>query len=275
MDPIFGQSFKNLGQSIDHLETGNMNKLHFTCWVALLLAALAAIAGCVTTYDAKTSGPPPAGDRWLLLHELRETIADKYSFQEDLAPRFGISGYIGPDRNNNGSYDCPYSLNTQPVATSSPAGEKVMVECRDGRRMTFTWDATITARKFARTLHALAISPPDNETDASFTETAARYRALSEKPALPESIRAFKVGAENAVREKRPADAVNQYRKGLQSYPTWPQARFNLALLYAELNIPEGAIAEMEKYLLLVPEAANARQAQDKIYEWKAKLVAP
>ncbi len=251
-----------------------MNKLHFTRWAALL-ATFAGIAGCVTTYDGETIAPPTTGDRWLLLRELRETVADKYSFQEHLAPRFGISGYIGPDRNNNGSYDCPYSLNTRPVATSSPAGENVTVECRDGRRMTFRWAGTIPAVKFARALHALAVSPIDIETDASFAESAARYRALSEKPSLPESIRAFKVGAENAVREKRPADAVNQYRKGVQSYPAWPQARFNLALLYAEMNIPEGAIAEMEKYLLLVPDAANARQAQDKIYEWKSKLAAP
>lgn len=32
---------------------------------------------------------------------------------------------------------------------------------------------------------------------------------------------------------------------------------------------PQRAAAEMRRYLRLAPDAANARQGQDKIYEWE------
>jgi hypothetical protein len=42
-----------------------------------------------------------------------------------------------------------------------------------------------------------------------------------------------------------------------------------LALIYSELGLRSRAIAAMRRCLRLLPDAANARQAQDKIYEWE------
>jgi len=53
---------------------------------------------------------------------------------------------------------------------------------------------------------------------------------------------------------------------------SYPAAYSNLALLTAQLKNYEGAIFYMKKYLLLGPEAADARNAQDKIYEWEIKV---
>jgi len=52
----------------------------------------------------------------------------------------------------------------------------------------------------------------------------------------------------------------------------YPSAYSNLALLLAQIHMFDAAIYNMKKYLLLEPEAADARSAQDKIYEWKAQL---
>jgi hypothetical protein len=42
-----------------------------------------------------------------------------------------------------------------------------------------------------------------------------------------------------------------------------------MALLYAEKQDFERAVKNMKKYLLLLPDAPDARAAQDKIYEWE------
>jgi hypothetical protein len=41
-------------------------------------------------------------------------------------------------------------------------------------------------------------------------------------------------------------------------------------LLSAQVKQYDDAIYHMKKYLLLVPDASDARGAQDKIYEWEA-----
>jgi len=45
-----------------------------------------------------------------------------------------------------------------------------------------------------------------------------------------------------------------------------------MALLCAQGNRFKSAIDYMKKYLLLVPDAPDARSAQDKVYEWEAML---
>jgi regulator of sirC expression with transglutaminase-like and TPR domain len=80
------------------------------------------------------------------------------------------------------------------------------------------------------------------------------------------------VQAESAVREKRLADAVRLYQSALKIVPWWPEGHFNRSLVLAELNRYGEAISEMKRYLALVPDAPNARAAQDKIYEWEGKL---
>ena len=49
----------------------------------------------------------------------------------------------------------------------------------------------------------------------------------------------------------------------------YPAAYYNLALLEGQMNLPFAAITYMKHYLLLVPDAPDARSAQDKIYEWE------
>lgn len=100
-------------------------------------------------------------------------------------------------------------------------------------------------------------------------ETVRRYRAAAVKPALPEAARRFKVQAEAAVAQQAFAEAAGHYRSGLRLAPWWPEGRFNRALLLGETGGYREAIDEMQKYLALVPDAPDARAAQDKIYEWE------
>ena len=113
---------------------------------------------------------------------------------------------------------------------------------------------------------------PDAAMLAAFPEAAAKYRAIPVKPELPEEARGFRVQAEDAVSRKRFQDAVDLYGKALKVSPWWPEGHFNQALILGESNCPEEAIAAMDRYLALVPDAPDARAARDKVYQWKGRL---
>ncbi len=111
-------------------------------------------------------------------------------------------------------------------------------------------------------------SPAAND---SFKRVADAYRQAPDKPPLPEEARRFKVQAEAAVKEKNWTRAAFSYREALLIAPSWPEGRFNRALILGEMGDYAVAAQEMQRYLLLVPGAPNVRAAQDKIYAWEGQ----
>jgi len=104
----------------------------------------------------------------------------------------------------------------------------------------------------------------------SFEAVARQYRDAPVKPAFPEEARRFKVQAEAAVAQKNFPAAADRYADALKVAPWWPEGHFNRALILGETGRHRKAIDEMKRYLALVPDAPDARAAQDKIYEWEA-----
>ena len=106
-----------------------------------------------------------------------------------------------------------------------------------------------------------------------FEPIAAQYRALKVKPAISEEQRKFIVQANGFNEQKAYDRAIELYKKAIEADQTaYPAAYSNLALLSAQLYQFNAAIYYMKKYLMLEPEAADARGAQDKIYLWQAQL---
>jgi len=105
--------------------------------------------------------------------------------------------------------------------------------------------------------------------EEAWQEAVRRYREAPVKPALPEEARRFKVQAEAAVAQKEFAEAADRYRDAIKVAPWWPEGHFNRALILGETGRYRNAIDEMKKYLTLVPNAPDARGAQDKVYEWE------
>lgn len=112
------------------------------------------------------------------------------------------------------------------------------------------------------------------DDEARFQEALRSYMAAATKPRLPEAIRAFKIQAEGAIRDKDFESAANYYGQALEVAPWWPEGHFNSALVYAEIDDFPDAITEMNRYLLLVPNAPDVRAARDKIYDWERKVPA-
>ncbi len=109
------------------------------------------------------------------------------------------------------------------------------------------------------------------QEEANFVKAAQDYHNTANKPTLPEEARKFRVQAEGAVRDKKFEDAAELYGKALSIAPWWPKGHFNRALVLGETRFYLGAIREMKRYLTLVPNAPDARAAQDKIYAWELK----
>ena len=109
------------------------------------------------------------------------------------------------------------------------------------------------------------------ENDPDFQNVVHAYQAATKKPELPEEARKFKIQAEDALNDKRLQDAADRYEDALHVAPWWPEGHFNRALVLSEIGDYSGAVNEMQRYLALVPDAQNARAAQDKVYVWQGK----
>jgi|AMWB02.1.fsa_nt_gi tetratricopeptide (TPR) repeat protein len=104
----------------------------------------------------------------------------------------------------------------------------------------------------------------------TFAAAAADYRLLTTKPAMSEEQRKAIVQANALNQQKNFEKAIEKYLKAIDLHPTaYPDAYHNLALLYAQEGDPVMAVFYMKHYLLLEPDAKDARSAQDKIYEWE------
>jgi len=142
--------------------------------------------------------------------------------------------------------------------------------------MSFVFGDLQDAKRFADDLFALQqpLQKQDAERRARFEASAARYRALAVKPPVSEEQRRLLVQANALAQAKEYRKAIDRYLAATNLDPvSYPAAYFNLALLYAQTGRFKPAIATMQQYLRLEPGAADARSAQDKIYEWE--LLAP
>lgn len=116
------------------------------------------------------------------------------------------------------------------------------------------------------------LTEKQNKSLLLFEPIAAEYRLLSVKPTITEDERRLIVQANESTQEKQYDLAIDLYNKIIERNPTsYPAAYFNLALLYEQQRYYTFAITSMKKYLMLVPEAPDARSAQDKIYGWELK----
>jgi tetratricopeptide (TPR) repeat protein len=111
-----------------------------------------------------------------------------------------------------------------------------------------------------------------NEVKA-FNAIASEYRSLKVKPSISEEQRRFIVQANLLNEKKEYLKALIFYEKVFQLNPvSYPGGYSNSALIASQIQRYSYAIMNMKKYLMLVPEADDARSVQDKIYEWELEI---
>jgi tetratricopeptide (TPR) repeat protein len=138
--------------------------------------------------------------------------------------------------------------------------------------ITCSADCVQKAQTFAAAFNALrAFARDPNAPLRTFTQRAAAWRALATKPPIPDEVRVQRMMAEDAFKANKPDEALHYYEAGVLLYPTWPEGNFNAALIAGDLGYYAAAIEHMQAYLELVPEAADAQAARDKILIWQTK----
>ena len=110
------------------------------------------------------------------------------------------------------------------------------------------------------------------ETATSVIKMAAAMRQL---PPIPEEAREHFVRGTALFKDvKSPDDyaqVIEEFKEAVRLAPWWPQARYNWALTYGASGIYGPAIDNLRLYLLFKLPEADARVAQDKIYELQAR----
>jgi len=147
------------------------------------------------------------------------------------------------------------------------------IQCGD--LVSFFFKKQTDAERFADDLFFIqrTLKKQNDDRHAGFESRAAEYRKLSVKPPISEEQRKLIVQANALNQEKKHTKAIDHYLRAVDLDPvSYPAAYFNLALLSAQVNRFKVAISYMKQYLLLEPDAKDARSAQDKIYEWELKV---
>jgi tetratricopeptide (TPR) repeat protein len=156
-------------------------------------------------------------------------------------------------------------------ATSSFLNQRPNWNC-DAPPMTSSADCVHAAESFAAGFNALRAFARDPDAPMrTFTQRAVAWHALATKPPIPEEVNVQRLMAEDAIKENKPDEALNYYEDGIELFPTWPEGNFNAALIAAELKYYVYAIEHMQAYLELVPNAADAQAAHEKILIWQVK----
>lgn len=247
-------------------------------WFAIFGSAFTGCAVQTVEPTAATAAPAAKMDyvtafravsRWGLM-----TPPGGWSFIEGAGYPIANESGVTVALKRGGSHRCLYKDTPSPIVAKRLLASPptfVSLNCQ-GANISI-WDSEAESQKLvAAWLTMVGGLPTDSpEKAAAFEAAAEKYRANPAAFVLSEETRALKVQAEAAVREKRLWDAVDRFGKALDRSPAWADGRFNLALMYGELELPSLAVAEMNKYLKLAPDARNARAAQDRVYEWQDK----
>jgi hypothetical protein len=142
--------------------------------------------------------------------------------------------------------------------------------------MKLLWTNEAVAQQFADAFNRLVYyshqgGPNSPEGFLLFAFAAKSWREAPQKPPLPDAADRERILAENAIREKDLNRAIEHYEAGLLISPMWPEAWFNTALIYGELQDYASAANSMKHYLELMPNAPDSAAAREKLIIWEDK----
>lgn len=167
-----------------------------------------------------------------------------------------------------------------PYEFTSPTSRIRKVLERSSLGFGMAWRDEKIASTFVASLNRLIYESrrEDQSSDelASFTRSVKESngaRSIGLRP--PDHFDKYRVLAEQSVNEKDYPTAVQHYEEGVAAYPLWAEGWFNAALIYAELEEYEYAANRMRHYLILMPDAPDAKAAREKLIVWEEKAKNP
>jgi tetratricopeptide (TPR) repeat protein len=133
--------------------------------------------------------------------------------------------------------------------------------------------ANIKAVNFVEAFNKLKSTfDPKEKEEFKFAELK-KGKLNNPKPEISEEQRKYIVQANAANENKDYENALVLFRKAIEINPySYPAAYFNMALIHGTMENYYQAVYAMKQYLIVAPDAEDARKAQDKIYEWELNI---
>jgi len=136
-------------------------------------------------------------------------------------------------------------------------------------------DRLKTQGKYKEALNELgdALKVTDDTTSKEICGSIHRIMSMDPRLSeLPEEAIKYALRGDVLMDEGKFEEAVKEYLQAVQAAPYIAKLYFNTAITYGELKRHPQAIRNMKTYLLLAPEAPNARAAKNQIYKWEFKM---
>jgi tetratricopeptide (TPR) repeat protein len=135
--------------------------------------------------------------------------------------------------------------------------------------------ATEALQHYITAFHELPESPPPEAQEGLLKKIADVGSQVKPAPAIPEEAHKHMVMGTTILRAaKSPEDfkgAIGEFQKAVRSAPWWGDAYYNLGVAEEAAGEFGEAKRHLQLYLASKPPTADARSAQDKIYEIDAK----
>lgn len=138
----------------------------------------------------------------------------------------------------------------------------------------FDYSARINTKKLYESIMYLKSTlDPDEREDIKLSKFKEELIRKDGSKDITEEQRKYIVQANAANDARDYTNSLLLYNKALEvNAYSYPDAYFNIALIYAGLERYYQAIFAMKQYLILSPESGDSRNAQDKIYEWELNI---
>lgn len=138
----------------------------------------------------------------------------------------------------------------------------------------FDYSARINTKKlYESILYLKSTLDPDEREDIKLSKFKEELIRKGGSKDITEEQRKYIVQANAANDARDYTNSLLLYNKALEvNAYSYPDAYFNIALIYAGLERYYQAIFAMKQYLVLSPESGDSRKAQDKIYEWELNI---
>jgi tetratricopeptide (TPR) repeat protein len=105
-----------------------------------------------------------------------------------------------------------------------------------------------------------------------FLELCGTYLSSKTEAPVPEEARQHQLLGQDAASRNDTDKGLDEYDKMVDAAPCWAQARYQAALLEAQVGYYPVAVQNMKKYLLLEPDASNAQSVRDQILIWNGRM---
>ncbi|HEV7164681.1 MAG TPA: tetratricopeptide repeat protein [Gammaproteobacteria bacterium] len=98
------------------------------------------------------------------------------------------------------------------------------------------------------------------------------FNALKDKPPMSDEAQQHQATAESDYAKGDLDDAGDEYQAALKLYPCWPEGLLKRANILGATGWYAPAVDSMQRYLELVPDAADAQALRNQIAVWQSKM---